>query len=426
MTKDRNCTMKIIIAGLGYVGSATAVMFAGQNQVLAMDPNTEKLNAIQNGLSPLKDTTVEAIFRSRKISVQPLPHRESIPADADYVVVAVPTDWSPDQDSFDTHHIEDVVRLVEESHSQAALVIRSTVPVGFTRQLSERFPHRVFLFCPEFLREGSAMQDALYPQRIVIGRCGTQKEAIAKAEIYGNLMKEGIRQLRPKDYTEPPILFMETEEAEAVKLFSNTYLAARVAFFNELDAFAEQKGLDAARIIQGVCLDYRIGNIYNNPSFGYGGYCLPKDSRQLRHDAESPAGSLLHAVVKSNENRKSFVAQRLLETARAKAAPGERPVIGFYRLTAKTESEDIRSAAILDITRQLLEEDIFIVLYEPTLTDQSQAAQWFPPAASGRIRLEPDLAAFKEACPVIAANRWDEVLEDVREKVYTRDVFGMD
>lgn len=418
--------MKIIIAGLGYVGSATAVMFAGQNQVLAMDPNTEKLNAIHNGLSPLKDTTIEAVFRSRKISVQPLPPQEIIPAEADYVVVAVPTDWSPDQDSFDTHHIEDVVRLVEESRSQAAIVIRSTVPVGFTRKLSERFPHRVFLFCPEFLREGSAMQDALYPQRIVIGRCGTQKEAIAKAEIYGNLMKEGIRQLRPEDYTEPPLLFMETEEAEAVKLFSNTYLAARVAFFNELDAFAEQKGLDAARIIQGVCLDYRIGNIYNNPSFGYGGYCLPKDSRQLRHDAESPAGSLLHAVVKSNENRKSFVAQRLLAAARAKAAPEEHPVIGFYRLTAKTESEDIRSAAILDIARQLLEEDIHIVLYEPTLSGHAEAARWFPPAASERIHLEPDLAAFKKACPVIAANRWDEVLEDVREKVYTRDVFGME
>ena len=419
--------MKILIVGLGYVGASTAVLLSEKNQVEAMDPDTEKTQAVNQGHAPLIDVEMEAIFQAKGLSIESCNNMQSVSKDADYVVIAVPTDWCPETESIDTRHIETVARMLDQSQSTAAIVIRSTVPVGFTKKLSEQYPNRTFIYCPEFLREGTAMRDVLYPQRIVIGCSQSCEDSMHHAKTFAQLLNDGIRSLRPFDYSEVPILFMETDEAEAVKLFSNTYLATRVAFFNELDSFAEKSGMDAGKIILGICTDNRIGDQYNNPGFGYGGYCLPKDSRQLLKDTESPANSLLHAVVESNEQRKKLMAERLLKAAqdtKESLAQGALPIIGIYRLTAKAGSDDIRSASILDIIVHLVMEDVTIVIYEPTVHDKAILEKWVSPSIMEKLKLENDLNTFKSKCHIIAANRWDDVLEDVKDKVYTRDIFG--
>lgn len=330
--------MKIIITGLGFVGASTAVLLANGNQVQAIDPDTRKTDAVNHGRAPLNDSYMESLFQSDSVSIEVLDYNDSIPENADFVVIAVPTDWSEETKSIDTRHIENVVRVVEESHSRAAVVIRSTVPIGFTKQLEDKYPKRVFIFCPEFLREGHAMWDALHPQRIIIGRSEKDEETILKANDFAHIMREGLKKFRPNDFEEPPMLFVGTDEAEAIKLFSNTFLAARISFFNELDTYAERLGLNSEQIIQGMCMDNRIGDRYNNPSFGYGGYCLPKDSKELLRDTGSEEGSILHAVVYSNEMRKDSIAKNLIEAATKVSGQKERPVIGIYRLTAKVGS----------------------------------------------------------------------------------------
>lgn len=416
--------MKIIIAGLGYVGASTAVLLSAGNQVYAIDPNSKKTNAIKSGHSPLDDSYMESLFQADNFIIEILDHDKPIPKDIDFIVIATPTDWSEDKEAFDTHHIENVVRLTEESHSRAAVVIRSTVPIGFTKSLAEKYPGRTFIICPEFLREGTALWDAFHPRRLVFGRSEGNEEAVAKARTFANTMRESLKKFRPNDFEEPPMLFVGTEEAEAIKLFSNTFLAARISFFNELDSYAEKHGLDSEQIIQGMSMDARIGNHYNNPSFGYGGYCLPKDTRELLRDTESEEGSILHAVVYSNELRKDSIANNLIEAATKASGQNERPVIGIYRLTAKTGSEGIRCASILDIMQRLKDQDVSFVVYEPNVMDEVQLEELLPQLDPDKLRLEKDLATFKEVCHIIAANRRSEELEDVREMIYTRDIFG--
>lgn len=419
--------MKIIVAGLGYVGASTAVLLSAGNQVYAIDPDIEKTNAVKQGKSPLNDAYMETLFRTDILSIEVISQRDSVPEDADFVIIATPTDWSDDTGSIDTHHIENVVRLVEDSHSKAAVVIKSTVPIGFTGRLAERHPGRTFLFCPEFLREGTALWDTLHPRRIIIGRSEKDNESVSKASDFAYIMKESLKKFRHNDFDMPPaVLFTGTEEAEAAKLFSNTYLAARIAFFNELDAYSEKCGLNTEQIVRCLCMDDRIGDYYNNPSFGYGGYCLPKDSRQLIKDACSEEGSILHAVVSSNERRKDFIADSLLASASKMSGQNERPVIGIYRLTAKAGSEGIRCASILDIMQRIEDQDNCFVVYEPNVMSEEQLEELLPQLDSGRLRLEKNLAKFKETCHIIAANRWNNELEDVREKVYTRDIFERD
>ena len=416
--------MKIIIAGLGYVGASTAVLLSAGNRVYAIDPNSKKTNAIKSGHSPLEDSYMESLFQTDKFKIEVLDHDKPIPKDIDFIVIATPTDWSEDIEAFDTHHIENVVRLAEESHSRATVVIRSTVPIGFTKSLAEKYPKRTFIICPEFLREGTALWDAFHPRRIVFGRSETDEEAVAKANKFAQLMREGVKKFRPNDFEEPPMLFVGTEEAEAIKLFSNTFLAARISFFNEVDSYAEKHGLDSEQIIQGMSMDDRIGNHYNNPSFGYGGYCLPKDTRELLRDTGSEEGSILYAVVYSNELRKDSIAKNLMTAASKASGQNESPVIGIYRLTAKVGSEGIRCASILDIMQRLEDQDVSFVVYEPNVMNEEQLEELLPQLDLGKLRLEKDLVAFKDTCHIIAANRRSEVLEDVREKVYTRDIFG--
>ena len=417
--------MKIIVAGLGYVGASTAVLLSAGNQVYAIDPDIKKTDALKKGKSPLDDSYMETLFRSGRFSIEVISKRDSVPEDADFVIIAVPTDWSEDTGSIDTHHIENVVRMVEDSHCRAAVVIRSTVPVGFTGMLAEKYPGRTFMICPEFLREGTALWDALHPRRLIIGRPEKDREAVSKANDLARIIKESLKRFRPDDYNEPPaVLFTGTEEAEAAKLFSNTYLAARIAFFNELDAFAEKRGLDSGQIVRCLCMDDRIGDYYNNPSFGYGGYCLPKDAKELLRDTGSEEGSILHAVVCSNELRKDSIANNLMAAASKASGQNERPVIGIYRLTAKAGSEGVRCASILDIMQRLEDQDVSFVVYEPNVMNGEQLEELLPQLDPGKLRLEKDLAAFKDSCHIIAANRRSEELEDMREKVYTRDIFG--
>lgn len=416
--------MKIIVAGLGYVGASTAVLLSGSNQVYAIDSDKEKTNAVKQGKSPLDDSYMETLFRTGRLSIEVIGRNDPIPEDTDFVIIATPTDWSDDTGSFDTHHVENVVRLIEDSHSKAAVVIKSTVPIGFTGRLADKHPGRTFLFCPEFLREGTAMWDTLHPRRIIIGRSENDNEAVSKANGFAQIMRESLKKFRPDDFDESPaVLFTGTEEAEAAKLFSNTYLAARIAFFNELDAYSEKRGLNAEQIIRCLCMDDRIGDYYNNPSFGYGGYCLPKDSRQLIKDTCSEEGSILHAAISSNERRKGFIADSLLASASKLSVQNERPVIGIYRLTAKAGSEGMRNASILDIMQRIKEQNVTLVVYEPGIKDMKQLEKVLPSYDREKLRLEQDLAVFKKICHIIAANRWNDELEDVREKVYTRDIF---
>lgn len=416
--------MKIIIAGLGYVGASTAVLLSSSNQVYAIDPDMRKTNAVKQGISPLDDSYMESLFQTNGVSIDVLDYKDAIPEDIDFVIIATPTDWSEETKSIDTRHIENVVRVVEESHSRAAVVIRSTVPIGFTKQLEDKYPKRTFIFCPEFLREGTALWDALHPQRIIIGRSEKDEETILKANDFAHIMREGLKKFRPNDFEEPPMLFVGTDEAEAIKLFSNTFLAARISFFNELDTYAERLGLNSEQIIQGMCMDNRIGDRYNNPSFGYGGYCLPKDARELLRDTGSEEGNILHAVVYSNELRKDSIAKNLMEAASKASGQNERPVIGIYRLTAKAGSEGVRCASILDVMHRLEDRDVSFVVYEPNVKNMEQLEILFPQLNTNKLRLERDLNAFKETCHIIAANRRSEELEDVREKIYTRDIFG--
>lgn len=391
--------MKIAVAGIGYVGLSLSVLLAQHHEVWAVDVVPGKVEMLNRKQSPIRDAEIERYLREAPLDLRATTDAEAAYRDADYVIVATPTNYDDEKDFFDTSYVEAVLQLVRKVAPEAVIVIKSTIPVGYTAAMREKYGTDRILFSPEFLRESRALYDNLHPSRIIVGAAESCR---TEAERFAALLKEG--SLEP----EVPVLICSSTEAEAVKLFANTYLALRVSFFNELDTYAQSKGLDTAAIINGVCLDPRIGGQYNNPSFGYGGYCLPKDTKQLLANYRDIPQNLMEAVVRSNSTRKDFIAGEIL-----KRAPR---TVGVYRLTMKSNSDNFRSSAILDVMERLRGKGVEIVVYEPTLTADSYCG--YPRIA--------ELSAFKRRCDVILANRVAAELADVTDKVYTRDIFHRD
>lgn len=391
--------MKIAVAGIGYVGLSLSVLLAQHNEVWAVDVVPGKVEMLNRKQSPIRDAEIEQYLREAPLDLRATTDAEAAYRDADYVIVATPTNYDDEKDFFDTSYVEAVLQLVRKVAPGAVIVIKSTIPVGYTAAMREKYGTDRILFSPEFLRESRALYDNLHPSRIIVGAAESCR---TEAERFAALLKEG--SLEPV----VPVLICSSTEAEAVKLFANTYLALRVSFFNELDTYAQSKGLDTAAIINGVCLDPRIGGQYNNPSFGYGGYCLPKDTKQLLANYRDIPQNLMEAVVRSNSTRKDFIAGEIL-----KRAPR---TVGVYRLTMKSNSDNFRSSAILDVMERLRGKGVEIVVYEPTLTADSYCG--YPRIA--------ELTAFKRRCDVILANRVAAELADVTDKVYTRDIFHRD
>ncbi|MCI9026058.1 MAG: nucleotide sugar dehydrogenase [Dorea sp.] len=388
--------MKITVIGLGYVGLANAILLAQHNEVMAVDIVPEKVAMINSRKSPLVDPEIEEYLSEKALNLQATTDYKAALKDASYVVIATPTNYDSEKNFFDTGSVENAIVKVLKYQPHATMVIKSTIPVGYVEHVRKLFGVKNILFSPEFLREGRALYDNLYPSRIIVG------ERSDRARRFAELLKEGAVK---KDM---PLLFMNPTEAEAVKLFANTYLALRVAYFNELDSYAEIKGLDTSQIIEGVCLDPRIGTHYNNPSFGYGGYCLPKDTKQLLANYEDVPQNVMRAIVEANHTRKDHVADMILK---------RRPkVVGIYRLTMKTESDNFRQSAIQGVMRRLRGKGVEVVIYEPAIKEE----------CFDGFRVIQGLKRFKEIADVIAANRITDELENVREKVYTRDIYARD